>query len=284
MSGVSYVWEADLPNGRRITVGHIIAIWDGNRLRGVSRIEGEIEEFSSERTKFRCPKCGRMDVRSRKNLEPRHRCPVCHWVGESPDVLSYETTYRRAWFEAGWTEVSQLISAEKCRLLASHPKSQHSMRELDLRKLFEVLGNEQNFDQLPVVRRSPMLNGGHILRTVKTRIGQESFRKRLIQQFGSTCAFTGPNHEAALEAAHLYSYAELPEHHDDGGLLLRRDVHRLFDKGLLTVDVERKTIDVSESLLGVPAYRELHGKEITVQLTRKSIDWLALHRNQHRRR
>lgn len=280
--GESYVWEADLPNGRRIESGDIIAIWDGSRLVGVSRIEGEIEEFSSQRTKSSCPNCGRMDVRERKNLKPRFRCPVCLWVGNTPDSRSDQTTYRRAWYEAGWTEVTQFISAEKCRLLAKRPKSQHSMRELDVRRLFEVLGREQDFDHLPIVRRSPMLHGGHVLRTVRTRVGQDAFRKRLIERFGSTCAFTGPNHEAALEAAHLYSYAEVAEHHDEGGLLLRRDIHRLFDKGLITVDVAAQTIDISDGLASVPAYRELRGRPLAVKLPRKTIEWLGRHRQQHR--
>jgi hypothetical protein len=282
VDGESYVWKADLPNGRRIEAGHVIAIWDGARLRGVSRIEGEIEEFVELRPEFSCPSCNQKDVRPRKKLEPRFRCADCYWTGNTPNRENQATRYRRAWFGAGWTEVGHLISADKCRALATQPKSQHSLREMDLAKLSEILKGEGNFDRLPVARRSPHLNGGHVLRTVKTRIGQDSFRKRLLERFGCACAFTGPNHEAALEAAHLYSYAELAVHHEDGGLLLRRDIHRLFDKGLITVDVSRQRIEVAERLGGVPAYGELNGRELAVRLPRRTLDWLVLHRNQAR--
>jgi hypothetical protein len=61
----------------------------------------------------------------------------------------------------------------------------------------------------------------------------------------------------ALEACHLYSYAEIGRHDIEGGLLLRRDLHRLFDQGLL--------------------YAALQGQPLHVRLTAQQHDWLALH-------
>lgn len=78
--------------------------------------------------------------------------------------------------------------------------------------------------------------GGHRQARVRVRVGQGGFRQRLLATQGPVCAFTGPGPAAALEAAHLYSYAAVGQHHDDGGLLLRRDVHRLFDQGDIAVD------------------------------------------------
>ena len=59
--------------------------------------------------------------------------------------------------------------------------------------------------------------------------------------------FHGPAPAEVLEACHLYSYAEIGRHDIEGGLLLRRDLHRLFDQGLLAVTPDG-TIDVGESL------------------------------------
>ncbi|MFH8991606.1 HNH endonuclease [Streptomyces sp. NPDC017940] len=72
---------------------------------------------------------------------------------------------------------------------------------------------------------------------MRRRVGQEAFRARLFREQGEVCAFAGPTSADALEAAHLYSYAESGEHHEYGGLLLRSDIHRLFDLGHIAVDV-----------------------------------------------
>ena len=60
---------------------------------------------------------------------------------------------------------------------------------------------------------------------------------------------TGPQPSEVLDAAHLYSYASHATHRVDGGLLLRADVHRMFDRLLLTLDPETMTSQVAPSLL-----------------------------------
>ena len=77
---------------------------------------------------------------------------------------------------------------------------------------------------------------GHRQTLTRVRIGQAAFRKQLLDQFGEVCALTGPCPAEVLEAGHLYSYSKLGRHHKHGGLLLRRDVHALFDRGRLAVD------------------------------------------------
>lgn len=67
------------------------------------------------------------------------------------------------------------------------------------------------------------------------RIGQPAFRAELARKYGPIGAFSGPAPAEAREACHLYSYAEIGHHDIEGGLLLRRDLHRLFDQGPLTV-------------------------------------------------
>jgi predicted restriction endonuclease len=79
-----------------------------------------------------------------------------------------------------------------------------------------------------------------------------------------------------LEACHLYSYAEIGRHEADGGLLLRRDLHRLFDRGLLAV-TEDGTVDVADSLTPYPLYAALHGQPLLVMPTVRQKAWLAAH-------
>jgi putative restriction endonuclease len=70
---------------------------------------------------------------------------------------------------------------------------------------------------------------------VRPRLGQRSFRVIVTDAYDRRCAVTGERTLPALEAAHIQPYGEGGEHRVDNGLLLRRDLHALFDRGYLTV-------------------------------------------------
>lgn len=113
------------------------------------------------------------------------------------------------------------------------------------------------------------------------RIGQQQFRRSLIEKYGSICAFTGLGPLPTLEAGHLYSYAASGIHDSEGGLLLRRDVHRLFDLGFHTVDPKSLRICVSPELGDYAVYRDLHGQNLQVTVTEGQREWLARHWMSH---
>jgi putative restriction endonuclease len=70
---------------------------------------------------------------------------------------------------------------------------------------------------------------------VEPRLGQGSFQAAVLDAYGRRCAVTGEKVVPALEAAHIRAYGDGGEHRVDNGLLLRRDVHALFDRGYITV-------------------------------------------------
>jgi putative restriction endonuclease len=69
----------------------------------------------------------------------------------------------------------------------------------------------------------------------RPRLGQGSFQAAIVDAYGRRCAVTGERVLPVLEAAHIVPYAEGGEHRVDNGLLLRRDLHALFERGYLTV-------------------------------------------------
>ena len=71
--------------------------------------------------------------------------------------------------------------------------------------------------------------------TVLPRLGQGIFRISVTDAYGRACAVTTEHSLPALEAAHIRPYSEGGEHKVSNGLLLRSDIHRLFDKGYVTV-------------------------------------------------
>jgi len=104
----------------------------------------------------------------------------------------------------------------------------------------------------------------------------------LLDKYKSRCAFTGAAPALALQAAHLYQYADLGKHKEDGGLLLRADVHLLFDKGLITVNPTTKLIEIDHEIMRYHYLAELHGQKIDPPVEPGVWAWLKLHRQQYR--
>jgi putative restriction endonuclease len=70
---------------------------------------------------------------------------------------------------------------------------------------------------------------------VRPRLGQGTFRIAVMQAYRGACAITTEHSLPALEAAHIQPFAEGGRHEVRNGLFLRSDLHRLFDRGYVTV-------------------------------------------------
>lgn len=102
-----------------------------------------------------------------------------------------------------------------------------------------------------------------VLKSIVRRRGQPTFRQRLLAAYKGRCAISGCDVEAVLEAAHIVPYIGPETNHLGNGLLLRADLHTLFDLSLLAVDVVAMTVIVAPSPVGT-CYQEFHGRPITV--------------------
>ncbi len=72
-------------------------------------------------------------------------------------------------------------------------------------------------------------------RLIRPRLGQGGFRVAVTDVYGRQCAISTEHSLPALEAAHIRGYAEGGAHDVRNGLLLRADIHRLYDAGFVTV-------------------------------------------------
>jgi hypothetical protein len=83
---------------------------------------------------------------------------------------------------------------------------------------------------------------------VVLRRGQPKFRDQLLTAYGGRCAITGCNVVDILEAAHIVPYKCPKTSHVTNGLLLRADIHALFDLGLVAVDEDAMVVLLSPEL------------------------------------
>jgi putative restriction endonuclease len=83
---------------------------------------------------------------------------------------------------------------------------------------------------------------------VLPRLGQGLFRILVTYAYSHRCAFTGERTLPVLEAAHIKPYALAKRHEVSNGLLLRADLHKLFDGGYMTVDPQDRRVLVSKRI------------------------------------
>lgn len=110
-----------------------------------------------------------------------------------------------------------------------------------------------------------------IIREIVRRQGQQAFRKKLLKSYQGCCAISGCDIGEALEAAHISPYRGDYTNHVTNGILLRADLHTLFDLGLITVTLGDHRVRVS-SLLKPPHYQDLADVKI-----KEPIDGISDH-------
>ncbi len=105
------------------------------------------------------------------------------------------------------------------------------------------------------------------------RLGQGAFRILVTDAYERRCAITNERTLPALDAAHIIPYSEYNDNSVSNGILLRRDLHALFDKGYITitpamaVEVSHK---IKEEFENGKDYYRLHGSNIRLPINPKN--------------
>lgn len=147
-------------------------------------------------------------------------------------------------------------------------------------------------DSIPELRSGAAVVGRElgprygIPQLVKPRLGQATFRVAVLEAYSRACCVTGEHTLPALEASHIRPYAAEGPHEVPNGLLLRVDLHRLFDKGYLTV-TPKLHLEVGARLRrefhNGRSYYPLHGTQLQVPealALRPTPEYLLWH-NEH---
>jgi len=106
------------------------------------------------------------------------------------------------------------------------------------------------------------------------RLGQGAFRVAVTEAYGRQCAISDGKVLPALDAAHIKPYGEGGLHMKSNGVLLRKDIHSVFDAGYATIDQNFRFFvspKVKEIFDNGEEYRRLHGK--ILRLPGRKSDW-----------
>ena len=100
-----------------------------------------------------------------------------------------------------------------------------------------------------------------IVAEVVRRQGQRAFRKKLLDAYDGKCAVSRCALGWVLQAAHISPYRGPDTNKPDNGLLLRADIHTLFDLGLLSVNPDTLAVRIAQQITD-PEYRALDGEAL----------------------
>jgi putative restriction endonuclease len=131
--------------------------------------------------------------------------------------------------------------------------------------LWEAVNERLAYPQFAgITEPAPRFGEPHLIRP---RLGQGAFRVLVTDIYQRRCAVTQERTLPALEAAHIRPYNAGGDHEPRNGVLLRRDIHSLFDTGYVTVtpdlrfEVSRR---IKEEFENGRHYYALHGQSISV--------------------
>jgi len=259
-----YRYDSNVANHKRIQAGDLLIVRERKFALGIATVV-KVSHQPGSKTYQSCPSCSSRDIKQRKTLSPPWRCSGCGLEFSQPNQASERVELYEALYGETYVSLSKNIAVSTLKSIMPRPNDQHSIEEIDLSKLEGLLEQVHPLG-MEVVRRAAMAQrltpeaadeddspsgyvpssadqSDKVLRSIRARRGQGRFRKALIRRYGNRCMVTGCEILDLLEAAHIVPYKTLSEHHPTNGLLLRSDIHTLFDLHLMVIDPE--TLKVS---------------------------------------
>ena len=109
---------------------------------------------------------------------------------------------------------------------------------------------------------------------VKARPGQQRFREEAMRRHKNKCIMTGVSIREVLDAAHVIPHTGAPEFEvPENSLVLRRDIHALFDAHLIAIHPKSNEIVCSPSLVNTSYYKLLSGRIVDHKLAPKALHY-----------
>jgi len=261
-----YRYDKFVPNHLRVSKGHLLILCNRKAVLGIARIS-RIASLEEPKKLRRCPDCGIATIKERKKKRPQFRCTDGHEFNKPvPDemlIVKYE-----AHFKGTFQKVRGHIPVQEVRRACPNYNPQLSMQEVELARLegpakillrlaetlpeaiqgLELVAADASEDPYVPNERDERKR---IERQIRERRGQGPFRQALRERFSDTCLVTRCRLPDLLEAAHISPYRGEKDNHPSNGLLLRADIHTLFDLDLLGINPETLQVILNPTLRGM---------------------------------
>lgn len=274
-----YCYDSFVPNYRQLAEGDLLILRDDSTVLRVAEVARIVTRPGTKEFR-RCPECDIANIKPRIEKRPTYRCRAGHTF-DTPVLTYRDCTLYEAHFDGVYRKVAEHVPVKDVRQACPKYNGQLAIQRLDLTRL---RGTTRNLVTLATSLRKSRpgvalfahdaLEEAYVLnaqderevieRQIRARRGQSAFRQALRERFSDTCVVTGCTLLDLLEAAHISPYRGAKDHHRSNGLLLRADIHTLFDLDLLGIDPETLRINLNPKLEGM-GYDPLAGKVLACE-------------------
>jgi len=210
---------------------------------------------------------------------------IAHYRRSDPHDRSDFLIGCRILTEPFFLEESDWIPVPRSWPINTQTLKRYSTDEADGLSLWEAVQSHLRGSTEYGIREPRMRFGEPTL--IRPRLGQGAFRIMVTDSYNRRCAVTRERTLPALDAAHIRPYAEGGAHEPENGLLLRKDIHSLYDAGYVTVTPDLRfevSPRIREEFENGREYYALHGTSISPpDLPSRRPDQAALAwHNEHR--
>ncbi|WP_224361181.1 HNH endonuclease [Hyalangium versicolor] len=268
-----YRYDSFVPNHKQMAEGDLLILCDHDAVLRVAQVTRLVTREGSKEFR-RCPECNIATIKVRSNTRPPYRCKAGH-AFDTPILTYRPCTQYEAHFDGTCRKVPERIPVEQVRQACLKYNGQLAIQRLDLtrlrgdsRRLVNLAESVRDSHQGIVLFAHDASEDPYVLdeqdkreliaRQIRARRGQAAFRQALRKRFGDTCVVTGCRLPDLLEAAHISPYRGVKDHHRANGLLLRADIHTLFDLDLLGIDPDTLQLSLHPKVQGM-GYDHLAG-------------------------
>ena len=110
---------------------------------------------------------------------------------------------------------------------------------------------------------------------ILARRGHRQLRNSLLRAYSSSCAITGKCIKDLLEVAHISPFPESDVNAANNAIILRSDIHTLWDLNLIAINPEDLTVYVAKKLRG-SIYENLAGRTLAHRRNSEQLNSTAL--------
>lgn len=266
VAGTTYIYDTTVKNHDKISEGDIIIVAGKKYIEGFGRIDKIEVKPNMSKLRFRCPVCNTQEHYQRKNVSPKFKCRNKHefddLIQEEVIVNQFSATYKENYIPCSPKSSVSLLNdyyVKRNFYYSIQPVRIDFFRRefpLVLDKLisegvvieFETEAIDQSFLEIPEYLPSDVDARISLIARKISREGQQRFREALIKYYGVKCMITGCGIPQAIEAGHVNPYRGKKDNHPANGLLLRRDLHALFDCNIIGIHPDDLRVHIHPSL------------------------------------
>jgi putative restriction endonuclease len=288
----AYTYATDDRSKKNVAAGDLLFLRDQKQLLAVAQVE-DVTITRREQAVPKCPVCAIAKIEKRKRRDLPYRCFHGHQFATPAEEHSAAVVHTAAFpqscariaasieaaelrpFELTNSRHVKLKAAELVGLCSYVARRDHTVATLLKNWLHERTVRLDPHDAQAAAAHSLMVDEQERpFEAIRMRRGISAFRDKLISRYGARCMISGCNVLALLEACHVGRYQGPEDNHPANGILLRSDLHTLFDLDLIGLNPTDMEVTIHADLLGTE-YEKLAGARLLVGRS-KGIDMRAV--------